>query len=65
MFSHTSENAAAISNVAKRPLKCITLEEKIEVIRTTEGRQLGPTVCRDLNTVPTTVTTIKKNANKI
>jgi hypothetical protein len=44
-----SGSAAASENVAKRPLKFITLEEKMEVTRGMEGGQSCPTVCKDLN----------------
>jgi hypothetical protein len=40
-------------------------DEKMEVIRRMDGRQSGPTVCRDLNVAHSTVTTILKNVNKI
>jgi hypothetical protein len=65
MFSHTSKSAAASSNVGKSPYKCTTLEEKMEVIRRMERGQPGLTVRRDLNMVPTSVTTVMENADKI
>jgi hypothetical protein len=51
--------------VAERPHKSVTLEEKTEVIRRTEGGQTYLKVSRDLNMAPSTGTTIMKNADKI
>jgi hypothetical protein len=44
--------------VAKQPLKSTTLGEQMEVIRRMEGGQSRSTLCRDLNMVPSTVTTV-------
>jgi hypothetical protein len=41
------------------------LNEKIKVIRRTEGWQLHSAVCRDLNVIPSNVTAIVNNADKI
>jgi hypothetical protein len=51
--------------VAERPHKSVTLEEKTEVIRRTEGGQTYLNVCRDLNMAPSIGRTIMKNADKI
>jgi hypothetical protein len=42
----------------------LTSEEKMQVIRRLEGGQSRP-ICRDINTTPSTVTIILKNADKI
>jgi hypothetical protein len=41
------------------------LNEEAKVIRRMEGWQSRPAVCRDLNVIPSTVTAIVKNADKI
>jgi hypothetical protein len=58
MSSHKSGSVIASENVDKRPHKSTTLEEMTEVIRRMEGEQSCPTLCRDLNMVPSTVTTM-------
>lgn len=49
MSSSKSGHTATSENVAKRPLKFITLEEKVEVTGGMEGGQSCPTICKDLN----------------
>jgi hypothetical protein len=41
------------------------LNEKVKVIRRMEHWQSHPTVCRDLNIIPSTVTAIMNDAGKI
>jgi hypothetical protein len=64
MSSHKNGSAVAIETVAKKQCKSITREEEIDG-RRMEGGQSHPTVYRNLNMAPSTVTTVTKNADKI
>jgi hypothetical protein len=49
----------------KRPRKSVILEGKMGVLRELECVETRPTAFRDLNTAPSTVTIIMKNADEM
>jgi hypothetical protein len=64
MSGRRSGSVTADENVAKRPRKYVTLEQKMEVLKRMEGGQSRPTVCTDLNKGSSAVTTIMESRHQ-
>jgi DNA-binding NarL/FixJ family response regulator len=58
----SAANPSECGNAAKKSSMSTTLEKKMEVIRRKEDGQTRPDVCRSMKLLPSTVSTVIKNA---